>query len=119
MEEVKYKLDNEYVPTLNNYQMWNGELVVTPIKRIPVDDDFGWTELREKTRNTVHDAMIPAAGFYFLHADTMPDLQIKIINLFIFFTTSHIVAEFHWYVKDLRLIILFLAIWHFIYCVYV
>ena len=80
MEEVKYKLDNEYVPTLNNYQMWNGELVVTPIKRIPLDDDFGWTELREKTRNTVHDAMIPAAGFYFMHADTMPDLQIKIIN---------------------------------------
>ena len=30
---------------MNNYQMWNGKLVVTPIQRTPVDDDFGWTEL--------------------------------------------------------------------------
>lgn len=45
LEEVKFKLDNNYVPTMNNYQMWNGKLVVTPIQRTPVDDDFGWTEL--------------------------------------------------------------------------
>ena len=80
MEEVKFKLDNNYIPTLNNYQMWNGELLVTPIQKVPVDNDFGWTELREQTRNSVHDAIIPAAGFYFMHADTMPDLQIKIVN---------------------------------------
>lgn len=80
MEEVKFKLDNHYIPTMNNYQMWNGELVVTPIQRTSIDEDFGWSELREKTRNVAHDMIIPSAGFYFMHADTMPDLQVKIIN---------------------------------------
>ena len=80
MEEVRYKLDNDYIPTMNNYQKIDGEVIVTPITRTPVDKDFGWVELKEKTRNIAHDTIIPAAGFYFAHADTMPDLQIKIIN---------------------------------------
>ena len=54
------------------------ELVkVTPITRTPVDDDFGWTSLKEQTGNRVHDTMIPSSGFYFKNADTMPDQSCK------------------------------------------
>ena len=84
LEEVKNKLDNNYVPCYNNYKMvkkgqtW--ELEVTPINRIPADLDFGWRELCEMTRNTVHDAIIPSAGKYFKHGNVLPDLHIKLVN---------------------------------------
>ena len=84
LEEVKYKLDNDYVPTYNNYQMVKKgdgeELKVTPITREAIDNDFSWSELREMTRNTVHNVLIPSAGFYYKHADVMPDINIKMVN---------------------------------------
>lgn len=80
LEPVQYKMDNHYVPCYNNYKMVDGELVVTPIQRTTVDEDLGWHELKEKTRNLVHDTVIPAAGFFFKFAEMMPDLQIKIVN---------------------------------------
>ena len=84
LEEVQHKLSNEYIPCYNDYQMvkdgqeW--KLKVTPKIRTPIDIDFGWSELCEMTRNTVHDCLIPSAGFYFAHADVMPDLHIKLVN---------------------------------------
>ena len=80
LEEVQHRLNNDYRPNYNNYRMVNGKLEVTPIQRIPVDDDLGWQELKEMKRNLVHDTIIPAAGFYFEFAEMMPDLQIKLIN---------------------------------------
>ena len=56
------------------------ELKVTPIPRESIDNDFSWSELREMTRNTVHDVTIPSAGFYYKHADVMPDIHIKLVN---------------------------------------
>ena len=80
MEDARYRLDENYVPNYNNYRIVDGEVEITPIQRILVDADLGWTELKEKTRNLVHDAVIPAAGYHFDFAEMMPDLQIKLIN---------------------------------------
>ena len=84
LEEIQNRLDNNYIPVYNEYKRvkvgQNWEVKVTPKPRIPIDIDFGWHELCEQTRNVVHDATIPSAGFFFKHADVMPDLQIKLVN---------------------------------------
>lgn len=89
--DVTNRIQSDYRPTLNDYVQIktkdNVELVrVIPKdpendpELVPVELDFGWTELSESRRNTNHSALIHSAGHFISFGKLLPDLLIKMVS---------------------------------------
>lgn len=88
--DVTNKIRNpEYKPTMNNYvevKKSNGTSLVRviPIEKpqmVPMENDFGWTEISESRRHTNHSALIPSAGHHFKFGKVLPDLLMKVVRV--------------------------------------